>query len=88
MLLAVRPMSREDINQVAAIDREAFPTQWPPPNYQNELPTGWRATLWLITNAWMSRQENRRSPGRVASFAGWRDGLGPGEGKTRRRNRV
>ena len=33
----VRPMTKEDIAQVTEIDREAFPTQWPPPNYQNEL---------------------------------------------------
>src|SRR3990172_804539 len=30
-------MTKEDIAQVTEIDREAFPTQWPPPNYQNEL---------------------------------------------------
>jgi len=29
-------MRKEDIAQVSEIDREAFPTQWPP-NYQNEL---------------------------------------------------
>jgi ribosomal-protein-alanine N-acetyltransferase len=33
----IRPMSKEDIAQVNEIDREAFPTQWPPPNYQREL---------------------------------------------------
>src|SRR3972149_8773083 len=30
-------MCKEDVVQVTEIDREAFPTQWPPPNYQNEL---------------------------------------------------
>lgn len=33
----VRQMCKEDISQVTEIDREAFPTQWPPPNYSNEL---------------------------------------------------
>jgi ribosomal-protein-alanine N-acetyltransferase len=33
----VRQMLQADIAQVTEIDREAFPTQWPPPNYQNEL---------------------------------------------------
>jgi len=33
----VRPMRREDVSQVNEIDREAFPTQWPPPNYNREL---------------------------------------------------
>ena len=30
-------MRREDIVQVTAIDHEAFPTMWPPPNYKREL---------------------------------------------------
>jgi ribosomal-protein-alanine N-acetyltransferase len=30
-------MHREDIDQINEIDREAFPTQWPPPNYRHEL---------------------------------------------------
>jgi ribosomal-protein-alanine N-acetyltransferase len=33
----IRPMAREDLTQVNAIDREAFPTQWPPANYRQEL---------------------------------------------------
>ena len=37
MVYSVRRMSGEDIAQVTEIDREAFHTQWPPPNYQNEL---------------------------------------------------
>jgi len=30
-------MRKEDIAQVKEIDREAFPTQWPPPDYRREL---------------------------------------------------
>ncbi len=33
----VRPMRREDIDQVSEIDREAFPTEWAPPNFRREL---------------------------------------------------
>ena len=33
----MRPMRQEDIAQVTEIDREAFPTQWPAPNYRHEL---------------------------------------------------
>lgn len=33
----VCPMRKEDIAQVNEIDREAFPTQWPPPDYRREL---------------------------------------------------
>lgn len=37
MTYCVREMRREDVSQVAEIDREAFPTLWPPVNYQREL---------------------------------------------------
>ncbi|GAF70306.1 unnamed protein product [marine sediment metagenome] len=30
-------MCQEDVDQVTEIDREAFSTQWPPPNYRHEL---------------------------------------------------
>jgi [ribosomal protein S18]-alanine N-acetyltransferase len=33
----IRKMVKEDIQQVSAIDREAFPTMWPPVNFQHEL---------------------------------------------------
>ncbi len=33
----IRRMTDEDVDQVADIDREAFSTQWPPPNYRHEL---------------------------------------------------
>jgi ribosomal-protein-alanine N-acetyltransferase len=33
----VRPMTADDIPQVSAIDREAFPTEWPPPSFKREL---------------------------------------------------
>lgn len=37
MTYSVRPMRQEDIAQVTAIDREAFPTQIPPANYRQEF---------------------------------------------------
>lgn len=37
MSCLIRLMSKEDIQQVSAIDREAFPTMWPPVNFQHEL---------------------------------------------------
>ncbi len=36
----VRLMRTEDVAQVTEIDREAFPSQWPSPNYQRELQNG------------------------------------------------
>jgi len=37
MTYCVRPIVKEDLTQVSAIDRQVFPTQWPPPNYRQEL---------------------------------------------------
>ena len=37
MACNVRLMRKEDLPQVSEIDREAFPTLWPPANYQREL---------------------------------------------------
>ena len=37
LLLSVHIMCKEDIAQVHEIDHEAFPTLWPPANYQHEL---------------------------------------------------
>jgi ribosomal-protein-alanine N-acetyltransferase len=34
---SIRLMEKEDLAQVNEIDREAFYTQWPPPNYRREL---------------------------------------------------
>jgi len=36
----LRLMRQEDVPQVTEIDREAFPTLWPPANYQHELKNG------------------------------------------------
>ncbi len=33
----VRMMHKEDVAQVTEIDREAFPTEWPPADYRHEL---------------------------------------------------
>jgi [ribosomal protein S18]-alanine N-acetyltransferase len=33
----IRPMVKKDIPQVSEIDREAFPTMWPPVNFSHEL---------------------------------------------------
>jgi len=37
MPYVVRRMTQEDIPQVSGIDREAFPTEWPPPSFRREL---------------------------------------------------
>lgn len=37
MIYSIRSMGKEDLAQVNEIDREAFSTQWPAPNYRQEL---------------------------------------------------
>ncbi|MFC1901267.1 ribosomal protein S18-alanine N-acetyltransferase [Chloroflexota bacterium] len=37
MACYVRKMHEEDVEQVTEIDREAFPTMWPPANYKREM---------------------------------------------------
>lgn len=37
MNLTVRSMTRDDVPYVSQIDREAFPTDWPPPSFGKEL---------------------------------------------------
>ena len=37
MAYSIRPIGKEDLEQVNEIDGEAFPTQWPPANYRQEL---------------------------------------------------
>ena len=37
MTYSIYPMEKTDLAQVTKIDREAFPTQWPPANYRQEL---------------------------------------------------
>lgn len=40
MAYYIRKMHEPDVTQVSEIDREAFPTQWPAPNYRRELLSG------------------------------------------------
>jgi len=37
MAISVLPMSLADVDQVMEIEREAFPTQWPPTSFRREL---------------------------------------------------
>lgn len=49
MRYAIRPMRIKDVPQANEIDRECFPTQWPPPSYRWELLLG-RLSHYLV--AW------------------------------------
>jgi ribosomal-protein-alanine N-acetyltransferase len=51
MAYYVRKMRVSDIAQVNEIDREAFSTQWPPPNYKRELQNGLSHHVVVIDDA-------------------------------------
>jgi ribosomal-protein-alanine N-acetyltransferase len=51
-------MDRDDLAAVNEIDREAFPTQWPPPNYRHELQN--RLAHYIVAQD-DSRKETRSS---------------------------
>ncbi|MFH1650872.1 MAG: ribosomal protein S18-alanine N-acetyltransferase [Chloroflexota bacterium] len=59
----IRPMRREDIPQVNAIDREAFPSQWPAPNYQHELELQLAHYVVILDESHPSPESGRNHPG-------------------------
>lgn len=59
-------MQLEDVRQVSEIDREAFSTQWPPPNYKRELQSNLSHYLVAIDDA---RIEIEAEPPAAASSA-------------------
>jgi ribosomal-protein-alanine N-acetyltransferase len=64
-------MEKADLAQVTEIDREAFPTQWPPPNYQRELQNQLAHYIVAIDDTRMMTGEGARPPKRGFSLAAW-----------------
>jgi len=66
-------MRKEDIAQVTEIDREAFPAQWPPANYQHELEN--RLAHYIVAcEEWQTAEEPKveASPGKdLSGLASW-----------------
>ena len=58
MTYYVRRMHQEDIPQVIEIDREAFPTEWPPPNFKHELQN--RLAYYLVACDVEKEKDRRR----------------------------
>jgi len=54
---AIRPMRLEDVPQAIEIDRECFPTQWPPPPYKRDLLSN-RLAHYLVA----CEEENHAAP--------------------------
>lgn len=59
MRYAIRPMRMKDVPQANEIDRECFPTQWPPPSYRWELLLG-RLSHYLV--AWEAERPAEAPP--------------------------
>ena len=76
----VRTMRLADVGQVTEIDREAFPTLWPPPNYKRELQNNVCHHIVAIDDT-TSKMVEPRLAMRVASgikrWFGWSSGPQP-----------
>ena len=76
MVYAIRRMEKEDLQQVAEIDREVFPTQWPPPNYRQELNN--KIARYIVaydtarTNPIQTSKTENNPSGFLARFTPWR----------------
>ena len=68
MRYLVRPMNADDIPQVSAIDREAFPTEWPPPSFRREMASSMVRYLVACDE---SRRAGPRVEGPVARKTAW-----------------
>jgi ribosomal-protein-alanine N-acetyltransferase len=72
----IRPMEKGDLAQVNEIDREAFPSQWPPPNYRQELQNRMAHYLVAIddsrTTTEIGGKATKKQPRLAAWLAPWR----------------
>ncbi len=88
MRFVLRPMQVGDVPQVAAIDRIAFPTPWPPAAFRTELRRDCATYLVLArrdqrtgsesTTSWLPRLFRRQNSCQVDGYVGFRvqDGRG------------
>ena len=68
----LRYMAKEDIPQVTAIDREAFPTMWPPVNFRNEMSNKMAHYVVACDGQWITtnQESNPIKTGPVRTFLG------------------
>jgi ribosomal-protein-alanine N-acetyltransferase len=67
----IRPMEKGDIAQVTEIDREAFPTQWPPANYRQEMKNQLAYYIVVIDDSRTIAESEARPPKRGFSLTAW-----------------
>jgi ribosomal-protein-alanine N-acetyltransferase len=71
MSFSLRPLLPGDIGQTAEIDREAFPTMWPPTNYRRELANNMAHYIVLCDNSRLAPKDERAAStltGRLRAF--------------------
>jgi [ribosomal protein S18]-alanine N-acetyltransferase len=67
----IRPMEKGDLGQVNEIDREAFPSQWPLPNYRQELQNRLAHYLVAIDNSRSVRETGEKPAKKQSRLAAW-----------------
>ena len=67
MAYYIRYMCKEDVSQINEIDREAFPTQWPPPDYRRELQNPLARLLVVCDDSHNSEEPEVDPPGEDVS---------------------
>jgi [ribosomal protein S18]-alanine N-acetyltransferase len=65
----IRPMEKGDLGQVNEIDCEAFPSQWPLPNYRQELQN--RLAHYIIAIDDTRTEVGGKSPKKQSRLAAW-----------------
>ncbi len=68
---SIRRMEKDDLGQVTAIDREAFPTQWPPANYRQELQNKLAHYLVVCDDSRLSEDPVEPPKNGLAALASW-----------------
>jgi ribosomal-protein-alanine N-acetyltransferase len=64
-------MEKGDLAQVNEIDREAFPGQWPPPNYRQELQNRLAHYLVAVDDTRTVAEAGGKSPKKQSRLAAW-----------------
>ena len=71
MAYIMRPMEKGDLGQVNEIDREAFPSQWPPPNYRQELQNRLAHYVVAIDDTRTAPEDSGKTPKKTSRLAAW-----------------
>jgi ribosomal-protein-alanine N-acetyltransferase len=67
----IRQMEKGDLDQVTEIDREAFPTQWPPANYRQEIKNQLAHYIVVIDDTRTITENATKQPKRGFSLTSW-----------------